>query len=152
MTREEIDKDTLASIDRGMSEEGSINRGSFAKYVKREEIREGYVDTSSGGITTKRRQIRNRLTAIMSECYSQELSACPIHPIFQPQKFLNKMFSYLDSVGVVIKVDRELPKLISLTGEATIAEKSSYLLGVDDCKEQFVKAGYVAVEPLIKEE
>ena len=61
----------------------------------------------------------------------------------------NAIILYLHRESVVIKVDRKLPKLISLTGEAPIEEKSAYLLGTADCKEQFVKAGYVAVGSLI---
>jgi hypothetical protein len=43
---------------------------------------------------------REKLTAIMSDCYSQEGSACPIHPIFQPQKAINEIISYLESAGI----------------------------------------------------
>ena len=57
----------------------------------------------------KQEEIREGLTLLISECYSQELSACKEHTIFQPQKFLNLLFQYLHSQGVVIKVEGELP-------------------------------------------
>ena len=54
----------------------------------------------------RQEEIREGLTLLISECYSKELSACELHPIFQPQKFLNKLFPYLHSQGVVIRVDK----------------------------------------------
>ena len=57
---------------------------------------------------------------------------------------------YLHSQGVVIKVEREFPKLVSLTGEASLPEKAAYLLGTKDAKEQYIKAGFEAVEPLLE--
>ncbi len=57
---------------------------------------------------TKQEELREGLTLLISECYSRELSTCNLHDIFQPQKFLNKLFPYLHSQGVVIKVDREI--------------------------------------------
>lgn len=46
-----------------------------------------------GNVAFKRAQIRNGLTMLISECYSKELSICSKHAIFQPQKFLNKLFT-----------------------------------------------------------
>ncbi len=60
-------------------------------------------------------------------------------------------FNYLHSQGVVIKVDRELPKLKSLTGDASLKEKLAFLQGVEALREEVIKAGYEAVEPLIEE-
>ena len=34
-------------------------------------------------------RFREELTMAMSACYSKELSTCPKHPIFQPQKAIN---------------------------------------------------------------
>ena len=51
---------------------------------------------------TKQEEIREDLTLLISECYSKEGSACKLHPVFQPQKFLNKLFPYLHSQDVVI--------------------------------------------------
>ena len=42
---------------------------------------------------------RDELTLPLGECYSRELSTCKLHDIFQPQKFLNKLFPYLHSKG-----------------------------------------------------
>lgn len=40
-------------------------------------------------------QVRNKLTMLISECYSTEGSTCKLHPVFQPQKYLNKLlFEY----------------------------------------------------------
>lgn len=38
---------------------------------------------------TQTEKLREKLTIVSDKCYSQELSACPTHPIFQPQKFIN---------------------------------------------------------------
>ena len=56
---------------------------------------------------------------------------------------------YLHSQGVVIKVDRQLPRLKSITSEATVEEKSAFLLGLKYAQEGIIEAGYVAVESLI---
>ena len=55
-----------------------------------------------------------------------------------------------DSQGVVIKVERELPEnayLISSTGKMDI----DYKMGYRGAQQDMLKAGYVAVEPLIGE-
>jgi len=39
------------------------------------------------------KKMKEKLALYTSECYSQELSACPNHPIFQPQKFINYALS-----------------------------------------------------------
>ena len=67
---------------------------------------------------------------------------------------------YLDSEGMVRKVDRELPKspdtdyLISqYEGEKATAEDVAlmHLNGIEKGKSLMLTAGYVAVEPLVKE-
>lgn len=57
---------------------------------------------------------------------------------------IEKVMSIL-SIPELAIVDREaeLPKLKSLTGEAPLAEKTAYLLGVTDTGEQVLKAGWV---------
>jgi len=69
-------------------------------------------------------------------------------------------FNYLHSQGVVIKVDRELPEspdadyLISqYDGEKASAEDVAlmHLNGIEKGKSLMLKAGYVAVESLLKE-
>ena len=52
----------------------------------------------------------------------------------------------LDELGVVIKVDRELPEMPSNYD----SEDNNYLYS--QAQEDMLKAGYVAVEPLIKKE
>ena len=48
---------------------------------------------------SKYEQIREQMTLLASQCYSQELSVCSKHPIFQPQKFINLILS-LDGIEV----------------------------------------------------
>ena len=55
----------------------------------------------------------------------------------------NEIFQYLHSQGVVIKVERELPK----DEDYDYYEDEAF----DDGQRSMVEAGYVAVEPLIKE-
>ena len=55
-----------------------------------------------------------------------------------------QILRYLHSQGVVIKVDKELPKRFLCAGRTS---RESYKLGTED----MLVAGYVAVEPIIKE-
>ena len=43
------------------------------------------------------KNIREGVTRIFDGCYSRELSVCPKHSIFQRQKALNEILSYLKS-------------------------------------------------------
>jgi len=56
----------------------------------------------------------------------------------------------LTDLGVVIKVDRELPEL--LESEFCVEPYSLNPYSYDAAQRDMLKAGYVAVEPLIKEE
>ena len=56
---------------------------------------------------------------LISECYSK--GACKLHGVFQPQKFLNKLFPYLDSVGIVQRVDSELPSIFNINEDVISA-------------------------------
>lgn len=49
------------------------------------------------------RDFREKLTMIMSDCYcyAQEGSACPTHPVFQPQKAINEILSLIKEEGYV---------------------------------------------------
>ncbi len=87
---------------------------------------------------TKQEEIREGLTLLMSECYSKELSVCPN---FLPQVFLNRLYSYLHSKGVVIKVDRELP----------FTDPYGTCLAEVNALNILIESGYVAVESLINE-
>lgn len=51
-------------------------------------------------------ELRKGLTAIMSRCYSSELSTCPNHLIFQPQKAINQILALIKEAGYVI--DKEV--------------------------------------------
>ncbi len=44
-------------------------------------------------------ELRENLTNAISECYSVEGSACSLHPVFQPQKFLNILPAILKDAG-----------------------------------------------------
>jgi len=57
-----------------------------------------------------------------------------------------EIIEYLHSQGVVIKVDRELPKRTWYKDWGGESGEDSYKLALEDM------AGYVAVEPLIKEQ
>jgi hypothetical protein len=52
----------------------------------------------------------------------------------------------LSAQGVVQKVEGELPKLVSLEGNASVAEKAAYALGVADIKEQMT--GYTLTKEI----
>ena len=92
--------------------------------TKQEEIRER---TSSNNVVSlgKVRKLRNDLTILISDCYSKEGSACKLHPVFQPQKFLNKLFPYLHSQGVVIKVAQMYPFHPRFTYEPLVQDEKT---------------------------
>ena len=64
-----------------------------------------------------------------------------------------EFLKYLHSQGVVIEVDRELPEPI-YAGCLDIPEniKEIYIQGKIDYQQDMLKAGYVAVEPLVQSE
>ena len=71
----------------------------------------------------------------------------------------NYILSYLHSQGVVIKVDRELPENPfdeDINGDWESKEEETYYVGksngFETCKSLIIKAGYVAVEPLMEGE
>jgi len=51
---------------------------------------------------TEYERVKEKMTLLSKQCYSQELSACPKHPIFQVQKFINLILA-ID--GICIKAD-----------------------------------------------
>ena len=65
----------------------------------------------------------------------------------------DELLSYLYSQGaVVIKVKRELPEYAPFPERnPKPIEGAAFLLGMDIGREDMLKAGYVAVEPLIEE-
>ena len=63
--------------------------------------------------------------------------------------FADEILSYLDSQGVVIKVDRELPFYSYRRQDEEYLPRQ---LGYKDAQQDMLMAGYEAVEPLIKDE
>jgi len=69
-------------------------------------------------------------------------------------KGLEELFTYLHSQGVVIKVDRELPKypyplVTQVTGGMEVVDTWQKIY--DETQQGMLEVGYVAVEPIIKE-
>ena len=96
---------------------------------------------------TKQEEVKEGVQELIDKCYGSRNPDYPKLIIFRPQKFLNELFPYLHSQGVVIKTERELPKVEwTLTGIETPSQAQKI-------SKAFRKAyaGYVAVEPLIKE-
>ena len=103
---------------------------------------------------------RVRLTPEERENIRQEWSDSPLPHKFEnlielsAQAQLNKVLN--DPDLALIDRERELPKLVSLTGEASMKEKSAYIWGVKETQEQMHKAGFThSVIPLkeaLKEE
>ena len=60
------------------------------------------------------------------------------------QEFVDNMLTYLHSQGVVIRVDRELPKLKRRF-------RGDYNTGYAHCRQDAIEAGCVATKPLIEE-
>jgi len=75
--------------------------------------------------------------------HSPEPFTKPIDPNVLIVEFPNKLLKYLHSQGVVIKVERELPFADWIT--VPPSEIAKYT------QQNMLKAGYKAVEPLIKE-
>ena len=79
-------------------------------------------------------KIKEEITKLISQCYSQEYSTCKEHPIFQPQKFINMI---LDMDEIFIKADnQDLPDRLN-----TIYKNAGYSQGVKD----MLNAGFVKV-------
>ena len=98
----------------------------------REEIREG-IKLYAAGI-----------------CIYQDGSyPCPIAGLgINSEMCLDCLVKKLDKLGIVIKVDRELP----LVTEADVVEWSEAVKnGIKVCQHLMLKAGYTAWEPLIGE-
>jgi len=95
---------------------------------------------------TKRGEIKKATNKLIDGCYTKGSPDYPKLLIFQRQKFLNELFPLLDRLGVVIKVDRELP----LVSEADVDEWCvATTNGIKVGQRFLIEAGYVAVEPLI---
>ena len=100
---------------------------------------------------SKQSDIREGIQDLMDNCWEQCNPDYPKLITFRPMKFLNELMPFLHSQGVVIKVDRELPKAFVASwfqwnGEDILEDVST------DTQTALDKAGYEAVEPLIEVE
>ena len=68
----------------------------------------------------KREEIRKGLRNLIDDCYGAKNPDYPKLTAFQPIKFLNELFPYLHSEGVVIKKE-ELP-ILTKKGEYYLTE------------------------------
>ena len=91
---------------------------------------------------TKQEEIREGIANILMDCGDEYWKHCSMEA--------ELILIYLHSQGVVLKVERELPKLKELVGEVSLLEKMGYLSGVREYQDQIRKAGFVAVEPFIE--
>jgi len=116
---------------------------------------------------TKQEQIKKETNKLIDNCYTRGSSDYPKLLVFQRQKFLNELFPLLDRLGVVIKVERETTDFIKCpcddcTAENKLIDEWGYFcdlacgqrshwisrcVGASEAR----NAGYVAVEPLIRE-
>ena len=88
---------------------------------------------------TEQEEIRDILITLCCEAHSKDLSKSPSG--FDEE--IKDALKELSGAGVAIKVDRELPK-----PRYPYSEIDAYIL---EGQQDMLEAGYVAVEPLIKE-
>ncbi len=75
---------------------GSDNEAAIRYYAKRLGWGEGTKAQLQAVLDhLGSKEVRTQFTIAMGKCYSQELSACPKHPIFQPQKALNAILKIM---------------------------------------------------------
>ena len=88
---------------------------------------------------TKQEEIRRDLSIItQSYTTSAKANVC----------LVNSILGYLHSQGVAIKVNKPLPRPRHVVLDDDWKWMEKVLLGI---REQYIKAGYTATEPLIKE-
>jgi len=97
-------------------------------------------------------RIREEIARLTSRCYSKKLSACPNHPIFQPQKFINLIFAEVK--GIRLEADnQDLPE--------NYHNKASLIITYNAAQQDMLKDGWVkckegkekwGVKPVNKEE
>lgn len=83
-------------------------------------------------------QVREKMTLLASRCYSQELSACSAHPIFQPQKFINQVLAIPEFLTK--DPDQSLPMICYDHRHMIYKEIRKYIY-------EMFKAGWVKVIP-----
>lgn len=110
--------------------------------TKREEIREGMAYIVTTTLDCKLCQ---------TECIDNQKLPCP-----EAYRIADEIMKKQDSQGLVIKVDRELPKILAeciCETHPELAELGEVGDGqyhaVEDYQERLIEAGYVATEPLI---
>ena len=90
---------------------------------------------------TKQEEIKEGVQELIDKCYGASSPDYPKLIAFQPQKFLNELFPLLDRLGVVIKVDGELPSIFDSNEN-----------GISALKYKEKLAGYIKTKPLVEEE
>ena len=107
---------------------------------------------------TKQEEIREEIHDIIGNCLIEigcGGGGCPKAEIQQEEaqeRCLTGILSYLHSQGVVIQVERELPKCSECCGEKLVYGEPENWKTLHLCPTCYGMGGYVAVEPLIKEE
>lgn len=96
----------------------------------------------------KQEEIREGIKDILERYGVRSLSNKHDDWDFNREEFTQKLLEYLHSQGCVIRVDRKLP-LPSFENSTIGVEMFQLQL---DTQKEMLKAGYVAVETLIKEE
>ena len=98
---------------------------------------------------SKREEMRLGLEKITTKAYDRYkvlLETGELRGFRTDYELAHDILGYLHSQGVVIKVDRELPS----SGDKLIGCEFCYHLR-EDKQAQLDRAGYVVVEPLVKE-
>ncbi len=93
---------------------------------RREKIREGYIDA----------------------LYREMESLRPSHAKRWAEDMAVELLGVASENGAVLKVEGKKVHLVSLKGDASVAEKAAYVLGVTDCTEQFKTKGFTDTAPL----
>jgi len=101
--------------------------------TKQEEISEG---------------MRSHLKRFYTRCFGKEPEGMAINYL---EHCLENQMLCLATQGVVLKVERELPICFGGFRSPANQRENDYLLGWNDNKDVMLKAGYVVVEPLVKE-
>jgi len=99
--------------------------------------------TKKGGtVMSKQEEIRDGLKRIQFFKWDADV-------FYLTESNVKRLFEYLDLQGVMIKVDRELPKYtVDISGQLKEIKDAYFRYG----QESLTGAGYVAFEPLIGEE
>ena len=97
---------------------------------------------------TKQEEIRAELEKIKDAIVDEAIDERRWFGV-RNRDYVQEILTCLHSQGVVIKVERELPKLSDYDTRQTTDSSVDFQNGFLVAKGAFIKAGYVAVEPLI---